>query len=675
MQKYRVREAPSSEIEKELLAYSPLVRQLLHGRGIESGAEAEKFLNPHYENHSHDPFALKDMDKAVTRILEGVQKGEKITIFSDYDADGIPGAVVLHDFFKKIGYTNFVNYIPDRHTEGFGLSMLAVEQFGKDGTKLLITIDCGITDVEEVTRANELGIDVIITDHHLPLRSQSPLVRGVPNSDSGRGAKEVAESAPPAPEGRAGRPEGVNIPPAGDDSAPFSKGELREEFPPAFAILNPKQADCAYPEKMLCGSGVVFKLVQALCLRLRSPLGFGACDLGFPTSTLPVGWEKWMLDMVGIATLSDMVPLTGENRVFAYYGLKVLRKSPRVGLGQLLLGLRLNRKDITEDDVGFSISPRINAASRMGVPMDAFRLFATTDEVEAGVLAKHLDKINNERKGKVASLVKEVRHIVEERHNITTHRNSSTSDVGGRKGPRVVVAGNPNWRPALLGLVANSLAEDMQCPVFLWGRDLPTDVPSKALASEGASAKEGGGLDLKGSCRSGGSVDLSLLMHEARSVFSDFGGHKEAGGFSTTLEQVHLLEEELERAYEKVRTEQTLESAVVADAVLSFDEVNFHLFEELEKLAPFGVGNHKPIFLFENAKVRKMEQFGKEKQHLKLTFAKSDGVYVQAIKFYATIADFSTQLSEGNPITLLAHLEKSTFNNRTELRLRIVDIV
>ena len=212
--------------------------------------------------------------------------------------------------------------------------------------------------------------------------------------------------------------------------------------------------------------------------------------------------------MVGIATLSDMVPLTGENRVFAYYGLKVLKKSPRKGLTELLSVLRMNRADITEDDVGFSISPRINAASRMGIPMDAFRLFATTDDSEASTLAKHLDKINNERKGKVASLVKEVRKHVEDR--------------GQRS---VVVAGNPNWRPSLLGLVANSLAEDIRCPVFLWGREES--------------------IELKGSCRSGGSVDLSLMMHEASSVFSAFGGHKEAGGFSTTLEKVHLLESEL----------------------------------------------------------------------------------------------------------------------------------
>ena len=585
MPKYSVREAPPSEIERELLGYSPLVRQLLVGRGIVSAEEAEKFLNPHYENHSHDPFSMKDMEKAVKRVLRAIQNNERIAIFSDYDADGIPGAVALHDFFKKLGYLNFENYIPDRHGEGFGLNVKAVEQLNNAGAKLLITIDCGITDTEEVANANELGMDVIITDHHLP---------------------------PP--------------------SRKASEGQARDGLPPAFAILNPKQADCAYPEKMLCGSGVVFKLIQALC----SHLSLNAKR--YTLNAISPGWEKWLLDLVGLATLSDMVPLTGENRVFAHFGLKVLRKSPRRGLYELLSVLRLNRAELTEDDIGFSIAPRINAASRMGAPMDAFRLFATTDEAEAATLARHLDKINNERKGKVASLIKEVRRIVEE------------------KGPRrVIVAGNPNWRPALLGLVANSLAEDMRCPVFLWGREES--------------------IELKGSCRSGGGVNLSLLMQEARSVFSDFGGHKEAGGFSTTLEKVHLLEAELERAYEKVRTEYVAEVLPLADAALSLDAVTSRTYADVLQLSPFGVGNPKPVFLFENIKIRKLEQFGREKQHLKLVFAKSDGVFVNAIRFYATPADFSTEVREGQSINLLAHLERSTFGNRVELRLRIVDII
>ena len=169
-------------------------------------------------------------------------------------------------------------------------------------------------------------------------------------------------------------------------------------------------------------------------------------------------------------------------------------------------------------------------------------------------------------------------------------------------------------------------------------------------------------------------MDLSLMMHEASSVFSAFGGHKEAGGFSTTLEKVHLLESELERAYEKVRSEYVADSGTIADAVLTFDEVNDKTWQDITKLAPFGVGNPKPIFLFENARMRKMEQFGKEKQHLKLTFAKTNGMYVNAIQFYAKPEDFPPALREGRPVNLLAHLERSTFGNRVELRLRIVDI-
>ena len=571
MQKYVVRERKKEN----------LVEHLLFHRGIVSAEDAEKFLNPDYEKHMHDPFLMKDMEKAVERIVRAMQNNERIAIFSDYDADGIPGAVVLHDFFKKIGYANFENYIPDRHGEGFGLNAGAIEELAERGAKLLITIDCGIADTEEVSRANNLGMEVIITDHHL----------------------------------------------------------LSHFIPPAYAILNPKQPDCSYPEKMLCGSGVVFKLVQALVLRLRS-----STDYSLLATHLPLGFEKWLLDMVGLATLSDMVPLTGENRVFAHFGLKVLRKSPRAGLGQLLQELRINREDITEDDIGFMISPRINAASRMGVPMDAFRLFATEDAAEAGALARHLNKINDERKGKVAALVKEVRKIVAEQQSST---------ISGQA-PKVIVAGSPLWRPSLLGLVANALVEDYKKPVFVWGREWNDT--------------------LKGSCRSDGSVDLSLLMHEARSVFSDFGGHKEAGGFSIALERVHLLESELERAYEKVNMSRELKPKYLVDARMSIDEVNWDVWNSIAKLAPFGVGNPKPLFLFEQVPVNRVDTFGKEKQHLKLIFNKKSVEKISAIKFYSKPDDFGG-IVPGQNINLLAHLEKSVFGSYPELRLRIVDVM
>ncbi len=192
MKKYLVRKEIPERAGESLSTYAELLQHLLFYRGIETSEGAEKFLNPDYENGTHDPFLMKDMDKAVDRILKAIGENEKIIIYSDYDADGIPGAVVLHDFFKKIGFNNFKNYIPHRHEEGFGLNMEAVGDFGKSGAKLLITIDCGIADVKEVERLNELGIDVIITDHH----------------------------------------------------------ELGDTTPPAYAILNSKQTDCPYPEKM-----------------------------------------------------------------------------------------------------------------------------------------------------------------------------------------------------------------------------------------------------------------------------------------------------------------------------------------------------------------------------------------------------------------------------------------
>jgi single-stranded-DNA-specific exonuclease len=348
MHEYSLREPKTNSANESLKAYPELMQSLLIYRGIDTAEKAEVFLNPDYEK-LHDPFLLKDMDKAVERILQAIKNEEKILIYSDYDADGIPAAVVMHDFFKLIGYSYFEIYIPHRHNEGYGLHLEAVESFVDKDIKLIVTLDCGIVDHHEVNRANELGIDVIITDHHVPGKT----------------------------------------------------------LPEAYAVINPKRSDCDYPYDMLCGSGVAFKLVQALLskyptLERRGRVGEGV---------VKPGQEKWLLDMVGIATLSDMVPLQGENRIFAHYGLKVLRKSRRPGFQKLLSLMKMNQRYITEDDVGFMITPRINAASRMGIPTDAFHLLSTTDEVRGDELARHLDHINNERKGLVASTVKEIKKI------------------------------------------------------------------------------------------------------------------------------------------------------------------------------------------------------------------------------------------------------------------------
>ncbi len=573
--KYAVRENIPETIDKLFEVHSPLVRSLLFARGIEDLESADAFLNPNYEKHLHDPFLLKDMGKAVKRILKAIKGSERIGIFSDYDADGIPGGVALHDFFKKIGFNNFTNYIPLRNEEGFGLNDDAIETLNKDKVNLIITIDCGITDVSQVDLANKLGMDVIITDHHIP----------------------------------------------------------GKKLPKAFGIINPKQLGCEYPEKMLCGSGVIFKVIQAVIKKGKEDGVIEWKD----------GQEKWFLDMIGLATMSDMVPLLGENRALSYYGMKVIQRSPRVGLQKLFSLLKINQQKVTEDDIAFMITPRINAASRMGVPLDAFKLLSTVDEVEAGMFAEHLNNKNDERKGVVGSMIREIKKRLDERNEDMRH---------------VFVFGNPEWKPSLLGLVANSFSDEHNRPVFFWGRN-------------GESSDEG---VIKGSCRAGGDTDIVKLMEKCKDIFVDYGGHKGAGGFSLLQENIHTLEDRLNEAFQELIKEDQIIADILLDKKLSLDEVNWNTYSSVEKFAPFGLDNPKPLFLFENVEISAVKLFGKEKNHLELKFNNSKGKDITAMAFFKTDISFETQLVAGNRINLVATLEKSEFRNFPELRLRIVDI-
>lgn len=579
---------------------------LLKNRNIKTAEAKDIFLNPSYEKHLHDPFLMKDMEKACARIFSAIEKNEKITVYSDYDCDGIPGAVILHDFFKKIGYNNIAFYIPHRHDEGYGLHMDAILGFITDGTKLLITIDLGITAIEEVKIAQKAGIDVIITDHHLP---QDPPAGGIPK---------------------------------------------------AFAILNPKQKGDKYPFDMLCGAGVVFKFVQGMIkyvnreasdfsstpARLndvsRSGGEFGPLGQSSPSKSLASrftpGWEKWLLDMAGLATLSDMVPLVDENRILAYYGLMVLRKSPRPGLQALFHAMKMDQRYITEDDITFMLTPRLNAASRMDDPYRAFELLKTTDPIEAGTLATHLTSINDNRKSMVAQIMKEVKHT------LSTREESS-----------VIVLGNPKWAPGVLGLIAGKILDTYERPVFVWGQG-------------------GDGTELKGSCRSDGSVSVVELMTSISESFITFGGHELAGGFSVSHEQVHFLSEKLSYSYESIKRDKNIEVKLV-DADLSLDDVTRANYDAIAKLAPFGLANSKPVFRFQNVEIADNKLFGKEKNHLELLLKSPTGKLIKAISFFYTDAKTARQFEKGSTINLLASFELSHFAGRTELRLRIVDIL
>ncbi len=568
MSTFTLASAISKEAQGELSSYSTHLQQLLFTRGIETAHDAHAFLNPSYDDHLHDPFLLHDMGKSVARILAAITNKERIAIFSDYDCDGIPGAVVLHDFFKAIGYDNFQNYIPHRHYEGFGFNTGAVEKLAHDGVSLIITVDCGTTNFEATDDAQARGIDVIITDHHEP----------------------------------------------------------KENLPNACAIINPK-VGTTYPFDGLCGSGVVYKLVQALIIEGKKQQIFD----------LKAGQEKWLLDMVGLATIADMVPLVGENRALAHYGLQVLRKSRRPGVQQLLAKQKASMEHLTEDDIGFTIAPRINAASRMDTPEDAFFMLCTTDEGEAGARVQHLETLNNERKGIVASMTKEVKK-----------RLLSMEEI-----PEVLVMGNPDWRPSLVGLVANKLAEDYNRPAFLWGKD--------------------GNGAIKGSCRSNGTTSVVVLMNEVAHAFKEHGGHHMSGGFAVHDEHIHTLSEALNTAFVTAGASAEVTPEVVVDAVLELSDVTEKLIRELTSLAPFGMGNIKPLFVFKNVIPKDVSVFGKVKEHTKLTFD-TKGSAKEAIAFFMMPGDFKKEPKAGESITLYAHIEQSFFMGRMQTRLRIVDI-
>jgi single-stranded-DNA-specific exonuclease len=556
---------PETDTHEPVLAHeSPLFNQLLRLRGLDTAAKAEAFVHLDYDTQLHSPLLLHDMLAACQRVETAIQHHEQIAIFSDYDCDGIPGAVVLYDFFTAIGYQSFQNYIPHRHYEGFGLSELAIDRLAADGVTLIITIDCGTSNIQEVDYAQSKGIDVIITDHH--------------------------------------EPEAV--------------------LPKAVAVVNPKLGE--YPFSDLCGAAVAFKLTQALLERES----YGVAS----------GQEKWWLDMVGVATIADMVPLVGENRVLAHYGLQVLRKSRRPGLQQLLRKAKASQLHLTEDDIGFTIGPRINAASRMDTPEDAFYMLSETDEKKASQRVSHLEDLNTKRKSMVAQMTKELHKRLQQVEEL----------------PEVLVFGSPDWRPSLVGLAANKLAGEYNRPVFIWGKD-------------------GNGV-YKGSCRSGGGASVVTLMQTVPEVFLEYGGHHVAGGFAVKDEAIFTFGENLNTAMKELGNSAIVAEPTVIDAHLGLDEVNPFLIGQLNQLAPFGMGNKKPLFAFVDVSGSSVEVFGKTKEHTKIIFATDNG-QLEAIAFFQLPEEFTKTPQVDVPHTLVGHVEQSFFMGRPQIRVRIIDIL
>ena len=538
----------------QLTTYNRLLRQLLWNRGLKTKEEIEKFLNPDYEKHVHDPFLFKGMEKAVLRVIKAIDSKEKIIIFADYDADGIDGAVVLAEFLKKVE-ANFEVFIPDRFVEQYGLSMARVEEFKGLGAKLVITIDCGITDFNEIEKANEYGIDTIIFDHHI-------------------------------------------VPP---------------KWPNAYAIIDHKQEDDTYPEKVLCGTGLAFKLVQGVLARKNYGI-------------IP-GWEKWLLDSVAIATVADMVPLTGENRVLVKYGIDVLKKMRRAGIRSILQSRNIQPQEITSGTIGFVLSPRINAASRMDHANTAFELLLTENQIEAEWLTKRLEEKNTERRGLVDEILKKL-----------------DEKFAGVESPKLIFEGSREWPAGVLGIAANRLLEKYHCPVFLYSRQQNV---------------------VKGSCRASEGVNVVELMRGAEDCFSDFGGHAFSGGFSLLPEKLEDLEKRLRKSldsfiYKEISRE--------ADAEISLDDVTPEIYAMLQELEPFGQGNPKPVFLLHDILIKELRHVGSDKTHVKMKLSDKG---IGAIYFRGSHNGFKA----GDTVDILAELQENRWNGFTNIELNIVDAV
>jgi single-stranded-DNA-specific exonuclease len=535
-----------------------IVARLLVLRGVTDPEAAHRFLNPALTQLS-DPFLLADMKPAVARLRRALEQGEKILIYGDYDVDGTMAVVILLTALRGLG-GQVEAFIPHRLTDGYGMRVPVVEEAAANGFRVLISVDMGIREHEALARARELGLDCIVTDHHLPDR----------------------------------------------------------HLPPACAILNPQRSDCGYPEKLLAGVGVAFKLVQALLgERLSGRL------------------LKSYLKVVAIGTIADVVPLIGENRIIARFGLEGLRQPPQAGLQALLEVSGLEGRKISAGDVGFRIAPRLNAAGRMENARDVIDLLTCSDLQKARGIAGRLEKLNRERQRVEDGILREIAEILD-RHPDKRERYS------------LVLAGE-GWHRGVIGIVAQRVVERYHRPTLVVG------------------VEDGQGV---GSGRSIRGFHLLDALVSVQDLFERFGGHGMAAGFALPSAKIAELERRFEQYARSVLKPDDLERVLRVDAEVNGVDIDWTLFETLETLAPFGCGNPTPVLAARGFRLMQGPRILQEK-HLRLRVA------CGAKSFDAIgwgMANRGNALSPGQSLDMAFTLDKNLFQDLTALQLLISEI-
>ncbi len=533
------------------------IRLLLEQRGLVDDTSREIYLAPSL-SHIPDPALMADMDIAVKRIISAIKSQEHITVYGDYDVDGVSSATILVSFLRKLGAkADF--YIPDRRTEGYGLNLAAVEHIATQ-SPLMITVDCGITSVAEVARANELGCNVIIVDHH----------------------------------------------------------QVPDPMPAAIACLNPHRPDCRYPFKPLCAAGVAFMLAIALRRTLR--------EQGYFTVYKEPDVRE-LLDVVALATVADMVPLEGINRILVHAGLQRMTTHPRAGIYALMKVAGIDPEQIKASHLGFQLGPRINARGRLEHAGQAVELLLSDDKYLSEHIAQMLDHANRER-----------RRIESETVEIAMKR---IQEEGTWKKTSGLVLYDPTWHPGILGLVASRVMQKYHRPTIVIG--------------------EGG----KGSGRSIPGVDLHHAMHAGSALLEKFGGHKAAAGLTIIEENIDAFRACFQQDVIEQIGEPPYTPEMIPDLTVNTSELNLGVIEHLRQMEPFGHHNPAPLFVAHHVPIKEMRIVGEKHLKLRLGNEKHDAIMFNQAPLMQTL---------GSHADIVFGIEENHYRGNTTLQLRVEDV-
>jgi single-stranded-DNA-specific exonuclease len=546
--------------------YHPIILEILKIRGMTEESKIREYFESTYEDLENSE-NIAGMSVAIERIVQAKKNNENIAIFGDYDADGVTATTIIYEALENLGFENVLAYIPDRQVEGYGINKKALEYLKSKGIDLMITVDCGVSNEKEIKLAKKLGIDVIITDHHI----------------------------------------------------------IPENIPEAFCILNPHMPDSGFGSENLAGVGVSFKLAQALYKKIDPK---------------KEDYLKWMLDIVAIGTIADCVPLLGENRILAKYGLLVLSKTRRIGLQEMF---KVGRIAIDENNVpdahrvAFQIAPRINAAGRMDHASISYNLLLEKDRAKARNLALEVESKNQERQKVTAEIHREVQILAK---NAFKDRN-------------LIFAENEHWPVGILGLVAGKITDEFKRPSIILQKQEKEYV---------------------GSLRSIPEVDIISALRKCSDLTIKFGGHAQAAGVSISKDNISEFYKRLEKSVDDEIAGNEYKSALEIDMEISSENIDWNLMNDLKKMEPFGEGNREPVFLMRNMAIIDHKICGNGSKHLKLSLKGNDNSPKVFDSIGFGFGNKFPNIKNGDNIDIVFNLKEDNWNGNKKMQLNLIDL-